>query len=282
MTGFININKAQGVSSAREVAIIKRLTHSPCGHMGTLDPMASGVLPVGIGNACRLFDYFLDKHKVYRAKFKFGVGYDTLDITGNRLSDGERIPSLSEIEQILPQFVGKIMQTPPRYSAKSINGVRGYKLARAGVDFELAPKEVTIYSIKLLSEEDYGEFSFEIECGGGTYIRSLGRDIATKLGTVAAMSALVRTSSGVFSIENAVNSSELNEENISDYIIPTQSVLPFKDIYLKGADAKKLFNGISVFVDEADGLYKIYNEDGAFYGLGTVESGSLKVRTKLC
>ncbi len=282
MTGFININKAEGVSSAREVAIIKRLTHCPCGHMGTLDPMASGVLPIGIGNACRLFDYFLDKHKVYAAKFKFGVDYDTLDTTGSCLSDGGRIPSTSEIEQVLPQFTGKIMQIPPRYSAKSINGVRGYKLARAGVDFEPAAKQVDIYSIRLISQDDNGEFSFEIECGGGTYIRSLGRDIAAKLGTVAAMSSLVRLSSGIFSVENSVKTEQLNQDNIGDYIIPTQSVLPFPELYLKGADAKKLFNGLSVRVDAEDGLYKIYNEDGSFYGLGTIQSGSLKVRTKLC
>lgn len=281
MTGFININKAEGVSSAREVAIIKRLTHCPCGHMGTLDPMASGVLPIGIGNACRLFDYFLDKHKVYSAKFKFGVDYDTLDITGNCLSDGGRIPSAREIEDILPLFTGKIMQTPPRYSAKSINGVKGYKLARAGVEFEPAPKEVNIYSVKLLSC-DGDEYSFEIECGGGTYIRSLGRDIAAKLGTVAAMSSLVRLSSGVFKIEKSVRSSNLDELNIADYIIPTESVLPFGSIYPKGADAKKLFNGIPVPADAEDGLYKIYNEDGCFYGLGAVNGGSLKVRTKLC
>ena len=213
MSGFININKASGVSSAREVAIIKKLTGTPCGHMGTLDPMASGVLPVAIGKAARLFDFFLDKHKKYSATFRFGVDSDTLDTTGEIVENAGLVPEYAAVSEVLPQFTGEIMQLPPKYSAKNIGGRRGYELARAGVEFELKPKKVTVYSITLTGRSG-NEFTFDIECGGGTYIRSLARDIAVKLGTRAVMSALVRTQSGIFTIKNAVETSALSCENI--------------------------------------------------------------------
>ena len=282
MTGFININKAAHVSSAREVAVIKRLTGLPCGHMGTLDPMARGVLPVGIGNACRLFDYFLTKKKTYIATFRFGEDYDTLDTTGQLLSSGGAIPDESQINGVLPEFVGRIMQVPPRYSAKSVGGRRGYELARRGVEFELAPKEVQIYSLTLQSRVSESEFNFKIECGGGTYVRSVCRDIAHKLGTLAAMSALTRTESGPFTIENSVESALLDPQNISSFIIPVESVLPLDAAYIGGNDQKKLLNGMSVPTSLKDGTYKIYLENGQFYGLGVAESCRLKVKTKLC
>lgn len=282
MTGFININKAPGVSSAREVAVIKRLSGQACGHMGTLDPMAGGVLPIGIGNACRLFDYFLTKRKTYLASFTFGTDYDTLDTTGNMLSDGGRIPDEGEIEDILPRLTGEIMQIPPKYSAKNVGGKRSYALARAGVDFELPPKKVNIYSIALISRRSENTFDFRIECGGGTYIRSVCRDMAAQLGTVAAMSALVREAAGPFTIEESVPSDQLTADNLSQYIIPADSVLPFEDVYVGGNDQKKLLNGMSVPVQLKDGTYKIFLEDGQFYGLGAVDGCRLKVKTKLC
>lgn len=280
MTGFICVNKACGVSSAREVAVIKRLTKTPCGHMGTLDPMATGVLPVAIGNAARLFDYLSDKRKTYIAHFRFGIDSDTLDTTGNITEKAGRIPSFSEIEAVLYKFKGEIMQVPPRYSAKNVAGKRGYELARAGIDFELAPKCVKIYSIRLTGVH-YSDFVFEIECGGGTYIRSLARDIAAELGTRAVMSKLERTKSGVFAIDSSVSTENLTPDNIGDFIIPTESVLPYGGIYPSEKDSFKLFNGLSVPCDKSDGLYKIY-KDGGFYGLAEVKHSTLKVRTKLC
>ena len=137
MTGFITVDKALGVSSAREVNIIKHITGISCGHMGTLDPMASGVLPIAIGNAARLFDYFLDKRKTYIATFTFGVDSDTLDSTGTITEMGGYIPSESEILSIIEGLCGEVMQIPPKYSAKSVAGKRGYQLARAGIEFEL-------------------------------------------------------------------------------------------------------------------------------------------------
>ena len=281
MTGFIVVNKSEGVSSAREVNIIKRLANTPCGHMGTLDPMASGVLPVAIGNATRLFDYFLNKKKTYIATFMFGCDSDTLDTTGSVISGG-KIPSEAEINSVIPELVGEVYQIPPKYSAKNIDGKRGYQLARAGIEFELPPKKVNIYSISLIEKVDDSSYSFKIECGGGTYIRSIARDLGAKLGTCAIMSALIRTKSGIFEIDNAVETKFLNKENIEDYIIATDSVLPFDSFHPTEREAKKLFNGLTAECGLSDGTYKIYCTDGSFYGLAASKDNILKVRTKLC
>jgi tRNA pseudouridine55 synthase len=282
MTGFIIIDKSEGVSSAREVGIVKKLTGTPCGHMGTLDPMASGVLPVAIGNAARLFDYFLDKQKTYVATFKFGIECDTLDTTGKVLSCGGYVPTEEQIKKVIPTLCGEVMQVPPSYSAKNINGKRGYELARAGVEFTLPPKKVNIYSIDFLGKKSVDEYDFEIVCGGGTYIRSIARDMAQALNTCAAMSALRRTKSGIFDIINSVRSEQLTAENINDYMISTDSVLPFESFYPNESQAKKLFNGLAINCNLPDGMYKIYNEKSVFYGLATSSSGLLKVRSKLC
>lgn len=282
MTGFINIDKSIGASSAKEVSIIKRLTGCACGHMGTLDPLATGVLPVAIGNASRLFDYFLTKSKTYIATFLFGEDTDTLDITGNVIHTGGYVPSGAEIESVLGQFTGEIMQIPPAYSAKCINGRRGYQLAREGAEFSLPPKKVNIYSINLLGQADENSYRLEIECGGGTYIRSLARDIGNALGTYAVMSALRRTKSGVFNIDTAVKSENLTKDNISEFIIPTDSVISLESIHVGGNCEIKLLNGLSVAYEGENGTYKLYLGDGSFYGLCEVRQSTLKVRTKLC
>lgn len=282
MTGFIVVDKAEGVSSAQEVNIIKRLTKTPCGHMGTLDPMASGVLPVAVGNAARLFDYFLNKDKTYIAGFEFGTDSDTLDTTGRILTKGERVPSEEEILSVIPKFCGEVMQIPPKYSAKCVNGKRGYRLAREGKDFDLPPKRVSIHSIKLLKQQSENTFSFKIKCGGGTYIRSIARDMGKLLSTCAVMSSLVRTESGCFDLKNAVKTKNLTAENINGFIIATESVLPFASIYPAEGEAKRLFNGLSVRTNLSDGIYKIFFTDGSFYGLAEVKETNLKVRTKLC
>lgn len=237
--GFLNVDKPSGMTSSAVVNRIKRLTGLPCGHMGTLDPLASGVLPVGIGNATRLFEYFLNKQKEYIAEFTFGADSDTLDSTGE-LVRGGRIPTAEEIERILPDFEGEIMQVPPKYSAKNVGGRRGYDLARAGIEFELEPKKVRIDEVALLGGEG-DVFRFRIRCGGGTYIRSLARDIAGKLGTKAVMSGLRRTKSGYFKIEEAVPFDALAGENIEELLIPTESVLPYETIVLNGPRAERFF-----------------------------------------
>lgn len=277
MTGFININKETGVSSAFVVNRIKRLAKTPAGHMGTLDPLASGVLPVAIGNACRLFDYFSDKKKTYLARFRFGVTTDTLDNEGEKVFKGG-VPKEREIQTALPALTGKIPQIPPAYSAKSVNGVRSYALARAGKEVELAPKTVEVFSFRLLEQTAPDEFAFEIVCGSGTYIRALARDLAAKLNTYAYMSKLERTASGVFTIESAVALDKLTEENLNEYLIPTEEVLVYPVLNL---ESPRVFNGLQERVSEKDGLYKLYRS-GEFYGIASVKEGLAKAEKKLC
>lgn len=277
MTGFVNVYKPEGMGSTKVVGRVKYLLKTPCGHMGTLDPLACGVLPVGIGNAARLFDYFLQKEKRYSARFVFGATTDTLDREGEIVRGG-RVPSADEIASALPAFIGEIMQTPPRYSAVSVNGRRGYDLARSGQDFELSAKKVKIASFTLREQTAPDEFAFDIVCGGGTYIRSLARDLAEALGTKGYMSYLCRTASGVFTCETSVPFDSLTAENIRDYIIPTDSVLPFP--VLENAD-ERIFHGVGVRTACADGLYKLYRGD-EFYGIARVADGVARSEKKLC
>ena len=273
------------MTSSTVVNKLKWLTGVPCGHMGTLDPLASGVLPVGVGNATRLFDYFLEKEKEYIAEFTFGVSSDTLDSTGE-LTFGGSIPSEKEILSALPKLVGEIDQIPPRYSAKNVNGRRGYELARAGVDFVLPAKRVKIFSVELLGKGDSeNSYRFKINCGGGTYIRSIARDLAFALETNAVMSALHRTKSGVFEIKNAIPFSLLQQdlpvEELEKFLIPTESVLPFPALSLTAKNSERIFSGMAVETDEKDGLYKLY-KDERFYGIAQVQNGMAKAKTKLC
>lgn len=277
MTGFVNVFKPEGVGSTKAVGRVKYLTKTPCGHMGTLDPLACGVLPVGVGNAARLFDYFLQKEKRYSARFVFGATTDTLDREGAVVRGG-RIPDAQEVEAALPAFAGEIMQTPPRFSAVSVNGRRGYALARSGAAFEPSAKRVRISSFTLTGQTAPDEFAFEIVCGGGTYIRSLARDLAAALGTQGYMSYLQRTASGPFTVQTAVPLDELTAENIASYLIPTDSVLPFP--VLEGAD-ERIFHGVGVSVECADGQYKLYR-GGEFYGIARVEAGIARAEKKLC
>lgn len=280
--GFINIDKSSGGTSSAIVNRIKWLSGVPCGHMGTLDPLASGVLPVGVGNATRLFDYFLEKQKTYIAEFTFGETSDTLDCTGEIVKGGE-VPSEKEILSVLPKFIGEIDQIPPKYSAKNVNGKRGYDLARAGIEFELPPKRILVHGIDLLekSSEKENAYIFKIVCGGGTYIRSLARDIALACGTQGLMSALRRTQSGIFTVENAISIEELTEENIAEKVILTENVLPYPTLTLDSPRAYKIFDGVAIETGANDGLYKFYKDDG-FYGIAEVKNGKAKIKTKLC
>ncbi len=284
--GFFNVDKPSGIVSSTVVNKLKWLTGVPCGHMGTLDPLASGVLPVGVGNASRLFDYFLEKEKIYIAEFTFGFSSDTLDSTGSLIREGH-VPSEKDIEDVLPKFFGDILQVPPKYSAKNVNGRRGYELARAGIEFELQPKKVHIYGMQLLGRSEGKEdtFRIEIRCGGGTYIRSLARDIAAVLETNAVMSSLRRMKSGLFEIGESLPFSVLEKdpsiEELQQYIIPTERVLPYPMLHLSEREETKILNGLSASTDVSDGLYKLYQK-GVFYGIAEVKDGSAKAKTKLC
>ncbi len=276
-SGFFNIDKRRGDTSAYVVNRIKRLVKTPCGHLGTLDPLASGVLPVGVGNATRLFDYFLQKRKTYLARFFFGATTDTLDGEGEPYGEGP-VPAKEEILSALPRFTGEIAQVPPKYSARCVNGRRGYELARKGAEFELAGKKTAVYSFRLLGQVSPAEYEFEIVCGGGTYIRSLARDLAASCGTLGYVTCLRRTASGIFTEETAVPLEKLTAENAEEFLIPTDSVLPFPALEVEDA---RFYNGVPLPTDREDGVYKIYR-GGEFYGTGSAEEGVLRPLKKLC
>ncbi len=277
MKGFINLIKPQGMSSAYAVGAVKRKFKIPCGHMGTLDPMASGVLPVGVGKASRLFQYLLDKNKTYLAKFKFGFTTDTLDVTGQTTGTCSLVPTLQEIRGVLGEFIGEIDQIPPKYSAKCIDGKRGYQLARAGVEFELSAKKVQILNIECLSQTAENEFEFKIDCKGGTYIRSLARDIAFRLNTLGVMSSLERSASGVFSIENGVSVEDFIAcENAEELLLPADVVVDYEKLVLTSSQAQKILDGVYENYGFKDGVYRVYNQT-EFWGVGRAKDGKLRI-----
>ena len=279
MTGFVNIIKPSGMSSAYAVGAVKKKFNCPCGHMGTLDPMAEGVLPVGIGKASRLFQYLLDKEKTYIARFIFGYTTDTLDITGQVTEKTDCIPTLEQIKSVLGEFVGEIMQVPPVYSAKCINGKRSYELARQGKEVELEAKKVCILNIECLSQISETEFEFRIDCKGGTYIRSLARDIALKVNSLGVMSKLTRTKCGIFTMQNGIDVDELkSSDDAQKYIIKSDEAVSFDKLNLSGAQAQKILDGVYENYGFADGIYRVYNE-GAFIGVGKVKNGILRINS---
>ena len=278
MLGFINVNKKSGVSSANAVYKVKKLLKVKCGHMGTLDPLAEGVLPIGLGQATRLFDFLQGKKKTYIAEFDFSFTTPSFDSETEACATTDVFPDESDIMAVLPQLTGEVEQIPPAYSAKFVDGKRSYKLARKGVEVDLPPKKVTIYSIELLEKLSDGKYRFEIICSGGTYIRSIVRDMAALLDTCGTMTALKRTASGFFTMDNSVTVDELYAaDDVSKYIIKPEDVVDFTPLKLNATQAKRLLDGL---VDEyavENGLYKVYDESG-FIGVGEVTDGALKMR----
>ena len=267
------------MSSAYAVSRVKKRFHIPCGHMGTLDPMAAGVLPVGIGKTSRLFPYLLDKEKTYVATFRFGILTDTLDITGKVIKQGERVTLESEVVSVLPRFIGEIDQIPPNYSAKNVGGKRGYELARKGVEFTLSPKKVTIINFTLDKANENGDFTFTIVCKGGTYIRSLARDVGNELNTCAVMTALERTACGIFNVKNSVTVEDfLRAEKVEDLLIPPENAVPFESLYLTEKQAAKILNGVYEDYGFKEGTYKVFCVDD-FWGVGQVEKGKLVIKS---
>ena len=221
MLGFLNIYKPSGITSNAVVQKIKkRFRINKIGHMGTLDPLACGVLPIAIGKATRMFDYSLNKTKRYTAIFDFGYTTDTLDIEGVVTEQNGKIPTKEELQSVSKKLLGNIDQIPPLYSAKCVNGRRAYDLAREGVEFELKPKTITIYQLDLIEQVSDTRYKFDIICSSGTYIRAIARDLAQLCETFGCMSYLERTETGSFSKDNAIKLDELLEEDsCEEYLI---------------------------------------------------------------
>lgn len=281
MKGIINLNKPKNWTSRDAVNKVRSLLHcKQIGHMGTLDPQGEGVLLIGLGKATRLFDAFLSKDKVYRAHFTFGYETDTLDGDGTIIATCDKIPSNEEIERIIPSLVGEIMQLPPKYSAKNIDGRRAYDLARSGVEFEVKPSKVSIYSIKILQREENTVY-FEIHCSAGTYIRSICRDIAYALGSLATMTSITRIRAGSFKIEDSVTIEQLASLGESAIISVETALDSFNRYDLPDSDYEKFSNGIKIYPKNTPkSPFTVYCK-GELFGLGEIVNGVLKIKTYL-
>lgn len=263
MIGFYNILKPTGVSSGFVVNKIKRITNEKVGHLGTLDPSASGVLSIAVGKATKFFDYFLNKDKEYIALAKFGVLTNTLDSDGEILKREDVQVSLEDIKKVLPSLCGKVDQIPPIFSSKNVNGERAYDLARQGKQVVLEPKKVQIYSIKAEKLTQNNLFRIKIHCSSGTYVRSIIRDIADKIGTVATTVCIIRTCSGKFEISDSITLDEL-AENPEKHLIKINSILNLPEIELSLHQAKDLFSGKEIMLDRDDGEYLSFYQGEEF------------------
>jgi tRNA pseudouridine55 synthase len=224
--GLLNINKPAGLTSRRAVDHVAKLVRpQKAGHAGTLDPLATGVLVVCVGKATRLIEFVQEQPKTYAASFRLGCQSDTDDVTGNvtEVAVSSEI-TRGQIEDALPTFCGQIRQVPPSFSAVHVDGRRAYDLARRGEQVTIEARQVDVYRLEL-TRFAYPELDLVIECGSGTYVRSIGRDLGQMLGCGAVMSALVRTRIGPFHIEDAVSLEELNRETVDQCLLPPTSTL---------------------------------------------------------
>lgn len=281
MCGLLLINKPSGITSFGAVGKIRKLTgEKHIGHTGTLDPMATGVLPVLLGRATKLSDYMLSADKSYTAKIKLGIKTDTLDITGKVLCESPVSVTDAQIDSVLSQFHGEIDQIPPMFSAIKKDGVRLYSLARQGKTAEIKPRKITVFSIKRESCIDKdNEFYISCKVSKGTYIRALARDIGESLGTSAVLTELKRTSTAGFDIKDCVDLDKLTEDNINDYILPaSRAVWSFDTVSVTKAQAFRFSNGGSLDIGRLP--HKDYKDselvkilfNGEFLGLAKADS----------
>ena len=289
MCGLLLINKPEGITSFGAVAKIRRLTgEKRVGHTGTLDPMASGVLPVLLGRAAKLCDYVLCADKSYDAGIRLGVATDSLDITGNVTESKSVSVTNGEIDRVLAGFVGEISQIPPMFSAVKRDGVRLYKLAREGKTLDIQARRVNVFSLKRTSDIDEKcEFGISCTVSKGTYIRALCRDIGDALGVPATLTALCRTKTAGFDISQCVPLEILSEENVKDYILPAcRAVDSFRAVEVTRPQAFRFSNGGSLAFDRlpcgdfSAGETVRVNYKGEFLGLAKAdaETGELKFR----
>ncbi|MBR5411069.1 MAG: tRNA pseudouridine(55) synthase TruB [Clostridia bacterium] len=286
MDGFVVLDKAAGVTSFKAAACLRALYHEKkTGHTGTLDPMATGVLPVALGRATRFIDFLPSLEKAYVAAMRFGLTTDTLDITGKVLSETPCRVTAEELTAVLPAFTGGITQLPPMYSAVSVGGRRLYELARKGLDVERAPRAVTVYELTLTRPLGENEFEIYVSCSKGTYVRTLIDDIGRTLGPGAVMTALRRVKSNGFSIDDAHTEEALLADPAAALLPTEHPFLCFPEAIVTEKQAARFQNGGELSLDRlpafsGEGLTRVKGPDGAFLGLGEAdrETGVLRVR----
>lgn len=290
MTGILLIDKPEGLTSFGALIRVKKIINQKkCGHCGTLDPMATGVLTVLLGGATRFAEILPDRTKEYRAVIKLGTVTDTLDITGKVLETNEVDVSKEDFAAAAGKFLGKIMQIPPMFSAVSVDGRRLYELARKGETVERRPREAEIYRLEIVGcDEAAGEYTVDVACSSGTYIRTLADDIGRALGCGAVLSSLRRTLANGYSVENALTLDELSGvvENggLDGHILGVEDALrDYPAVYVTQAQAVRFSNGGELMTErlrgvEQTGYYRVYAPGGAFLGAGENRDGSLYVK----
>lgn len=295
LTGFIFFDKPKDITSFVAANRIKRIAQvKKTGHTGTLDPMATGVLPIMLGGATRFSQYLPTHDKAYRAKVLLGTVTDTLDITGQILEKNKVNVTVQRLEEVISLFVGKISQLPPMYSAVSKDGVRLYKLARQGIEIEREARDVIIHYIKLIDVPDDGnEFEIEVSCSAGTYIRSLAADIGAKLGCGATITELRRINANGISIEQALTLEAVqkiaDEGRLNDIITPCDEMLKcYPEINISEKQTIRFENGGDLDLkrikgEKTDGFCRVYSPEKKFLGLGKIclADGAMYVEKKL-
>lgn len=258
ISGWINLNKPEGVTSNDAVMIVKRALGFPkIGHAGTLDPLASGILPIALGEATKLVQYMMEDDKVYVFEVTWGEQRTTDDREGEVIATSDIRPTPDQINAILPEFKGTIQQKPPAFSAIKVDGQRAYDLARAGETLDLAARPVDVYELDLIEFSDKTA-TFRCICGKGTYVRSLARDIAEKLGTKAYVSRLSRENVGPFSINDAISLDIFREnpdkDSLESNVLPVQTVLDdIPELAVTDTEATRLKNGQKIsFISRPD------------------------------
>lgn len=280
MDGILIVNKPKNCTSHDVVYKVKKITNQKVGHTGTLDPMATGVLPLLIGKGTLCSKYLIEHDKIYKATIQLGEKTTTADQEGEVIEEQEIANNALEPQYVtkrLKEFLGKQIQTPPMYSAIKVNGKKLYEYARKGQNVEVPKREIEIYEIELLNiDKQNKKIEYKVHCSKGTYIRSLCEDIAEKLGTIGYMAELERLKVGKFILKNAVSIDDLEKENIEKNIITIEEI--FKNNEKINLTRKKLelfLNGVQITYDSTDGVYKIYCEN-KFIGTGTVKEKLLK------
>ena len=290
MNGVLNIFKPKGMSSFDAVRIVKKVAGTgKVGYTGTLDPEATGVLPICIGKATKIIDYIMNSEKVYEVTLKLGIRTTTYDLEGEVLEEKD-CNHLTDVEilQAVNSFIGEYSQVPPMYSALKQNGVRLYELARKGIEVEREGRLITIYNIEDIKINN-PYISMKVSCSKGTYIRSLCYDIGEKLGVFATMTELNRAKTSVFSQEESININDLTKENINGYILSMEEALEKYDkIIVRGKYVNLLINGVRVgdnrFTNDKvinQKLYRVYDEENNFIGLGKKNDLGFKIEKLL-
>ena len=279
MNGIIIINKPKNYTSHDIVRKAKKLLNEKVGHTGTLDPNATGVLPLLIGKGTLLSKYLIEHDKIYEAVLKLGEKTDTADGEGKVLESQnveQSILKKENIERIFNNLEGKQEQIPPMYSAIKLNGKKLYEYARKGIEVEVKPRTIEIYKLELIKIEDM-EIIFRVSCSKGTYIRTLCEKIAEELGTIGYMKELKRIQVGEFNIKDSITIEELeNQEIVSNKFITIEKYFSnYENIVLNERKFQLFLNGVQLTYELKDGIYKIYKEN-EFIGIGTVKNKLLK------